>query len=201
MDFQWKGHTVGMAGNGRATLWPAGSAQGGSTMEQDCATAPRSKGERIHTNLYISLKRGREEANMVLCKQSHEGHGRAVLPWVSIGEISCCGDPVAWVSFQHVSCGKSHWSCSARVPTAASWSLDLFDTRAEPEEILFSPTASRLHSRMPGGCSGHPWGFPRLAWGWDQSRLCSGCGLIRPASLRSASLRAHCLSCLLNTAF
>ena len=104
--------------------------------------------------------------------------------------------------------GKSHRSCSARVPTAASWSPDLPDTGAEPEEILRSPKGSGPCSRTPGGCSGHPWRFPRLARGWDQSArlhssengLCGGHGSNRPAALGFFGAHVRCLSCLLNAA-
>lgn len=51
MDFEWKGHTVSMAGNDQETWWPAGSARGGSTVEQDRATAPRPKGKWIQHKL------------------------------------------------------------------------------------------------------------------------------------------------------
>lgn len=54
-------------------------------------------------------------------------------------------------------------------PAAARWSRDLFDTGAEPEEILCSPKGSRLRRRMPSGCRGHPRRLPWLARGRARS--------------------------------
>lgn len=116
---------------------------------------PQSPGERAHTHLCITLSRG---TNVGLCKQSHEGQGRA---W---GD-QLCRDPVAWgVYFSGNPTG-------AALPQPQGsklkiWSLGVIESRAEPEEILCSSSRGMLWASL---------GISWLACGWDQSWLCHPC--------------------------
>lgn len=89
-----------------------------------------------------------------------KGWRRAALPWKPRLLRGYRRDRLPMVpgglsfGLAHVLHGKSHRSCFAKVPMAASRSLDLFDTGAEPEETLCSPKG------RAGGCPGAALGIP-----------------------------------------
>lgn len=102
--------------------------------------------------------------------------------WVSLNSVLVGPRGCSW-GLARVSHGKSHWS-----PTAANRSWELFDTRAEPEEILCRSQWA------PRGCSGHPRGLIPLELG---SELLHG---MAPTDLLVQDSSAHGPSWLLNAA-
>lgn len=163
MDFKRGATQSGRPGNAARLCGWLAQREGGGTGERERAAAPGSGGKRIHANLYSTFGRGREKATVLWASRSREGLAERCAARGFPRAAAAGGRRGLGVGLGHACHGKPPGA-----PAAARWSRDLFDTRAEPEEILCSPEGSCPRSRMPRGCRGHPWRLPWLAQGWAQ---------------------------------
>lgn len=194
MDFEWKGHTVSVASSGQVTWQPAGSARGGCSVEQDCATAPRPKGkEDTH-----KLVPGWEEAHVMLCKQSMKGWGGLCHPgWVSVRSAAAGTLGLGFhFSMAHVRNPVGVGLPESQWQQAGVW-ISLIPGQSQRKSSA-APQAPDFQVRCPGAAlsiSGDFLGLP------GAGIRAGSAAVAKPSSLGSSSPRAHCLSCLLNTAF